>query len=446
MMTKRFRAWALIVSFSLSILVPVRPASAVVPIVGLAIAAIAPTGAVLAADILTAGVTALIGGTIAALALSPSTADAPVRVPLLSDTATIDKVMVPPTAPSSAQATVTGGKPENSATVTAYRSAYDSQSGWSFGVTDPSLDYCLANFVANLANRRCVVNTQSAANYGVAYGNCTSGCVSITPSTSCPSGYSVSGTSCNLSNPRLAVSDNKSDLTRATGGYSSGGDVDALPSYAAISGTKAVAYGTNSKGEPLIFTVSNSTDGTISNIQIQTQTTAGGQSAIETRNFAINAATGQVTSASSALNSGSLSGVGTGATASTGSAVSNQDIVFPSDYARSGEAANAAQSIKTAIEAQTDISQASLADPAIPDAGQFSDSFFPTTFDGLLNWTVPAHTSQCPTADLSFDFWGHHFGLLMDAHCTIYDNVKTQLTASMLVVWVVAALFIVLGA
>jgi len=434
MKAKRFRAQLLALAFLISSLVPAQKASAVVPIVGLAIAAVAPAGTVAVADILTAGVTALIGGTIAALALTPSTADAPVRVPLMSDKATIDKAMAPPSAPATASSTSTPTYSYkcNSVTAATPQAACDTQAasmggnGYSAVCTSASESSCSINWVP-----------PSGAPYSA--GTWTVQKVSSGSTTSCPNGYTLNGSSCVLSDARLAQADSKSDLTRSASGFTSN-DADPLPSYAALNSNKVVAYGQNSKGEPLIFTASTSTDGTQTNIQVQTQTTAGGQSAIETRNIAVNAASGQIISASSSLNAGSLSGVGTGATANTGNAVNSSDIAFPSDYARAGEAAQAANTIKTSVDQLKDrlTDSAAVADPEAP---QYTNHWG-DTFTGLLSWSLPAHTSTCPVA--TFDAFERTFR--MDSHCQLAADYWDTLRVAMVVVWVILALFILLRA
>lgn len=88
----RLRALALSFFFALTVVFPVRPARALVPLVGMAVAAVDVGGALVTADLLTKGVSALIGGTLAAIYLNVGDAQAPTRVPLLSDKPTIDAV------------------------------------------------------------------------------------------------------------------------------------------------------------------------------------------------------------------------------------------------------------------------------------------------------------------------------------------------------------------
>lgn len=137
----------------------------------------------------------------------------------------------------------------------------------------------------------------------------------------------------------------------------------------------------------------------------------------------------------------------TAANTSTGSA----SIQFPSDYARQGEASSAANTMNTRLDRiHDDLTKTAQAPeaPAVPDASEFKTGFFDGTFDALKAWRLPGHSSQCPTADLSFTFWGHYFDLNFDAHCQILESPTVQSVAevSLQVVWLLAALFIVLGA
>lgn len=63
----------------------------------------------------------------------------------------------------------------------------------------------------------------------------------------------------------------------------------------------------------------------------------------------------------------------------------------------------------------------------------------------LKSFTVPGHTSQCPTAH--FDLSMVHLGAYtIDAHCNLFDQNRAVIQAAMLVVWTLAAVFIVLRA
>jgi len=115
----------------------------------------------------------------------------------------------------------------------------------------------------------------------------------------------------------------------------------------------------------------------------------------------------------------------------------NQNIQFPSDYARQGEAGQAADKVATAIE-NLGKASASLDDPMLPEwADPWGDAF-----NGLRGWSMPNHSSQCPVGSFNWD--GKIYTI--DSHCQLVVDHWGPLSASMTAVWFVAALFIVLRA
>ncbi|WP_263770048.1 hypothetical protein [Propionivibrio soli] len=128
------------------------------------------------------------------------------------------------------------------------------------------------------------------------------------------------------------------------------------------------------------------------------------------------------------------------------------EIVFPTDYARQGEAA--AATVATVARLDTlhdDLTKASTAagDPVVPDAGGgFEGAFFNGTFTDLLGWRLPGHAGVCPTADIAFTFFGQPFDLHMNAQCALLNDPDVYNVAStaFTVLWLVCALFIVLKA
>lgn len=89
------------------------------------------------------------------------------------------------------------------------------------------------------------------------------------------------------------------------------------------------------------------------------------------------------------------------------------------------------------------------ADPGIPapnlEATPTGTQIFQPIKDGVSGWsnfTVPVHSATCPTS--SFSWWGrtHSF----DAHCTLIDSNQSTIHSAMMALWVLVALFIVLGA
>lgn len=152
---------------------------------------------------------------------------------------------------------------------------------------------------------------------------------------------------------------------------------------------------------------------------------------------------GSGTSQAGQANPGAVAGGASGAGTGSG---------WPSDYARAGEAGAAATSINTVLGGKIDalgdkIDKITEDGPAPTDlvpktASDFDAAFFPNTFDNLLAWQVPAHSSQCPTGSFS---WGGH-SYTIDAHCGLVSTYFGALSSIMVAVWLIVALFILLRA
>jgi hypothetical protein len=126
-------------------------------------------------------------------------------------------------------------------------------------------------------------------------------------------------------------------------------------------------------------------------------------------------------------------------------------IVFPTDYARQGEAAAAANPLGVKLDTlHADLTQKvdGPADPTLPPTSDFEDGFFKGTFSKLLAWNLPPHTSTCPTTTMNLDFFGRPLTLKMDEQCQLLNDpaVATVAAVSFDVSWLIAALFIVLWA
>lgn len=148
---------------------------------------------------------------------------------------------------------------------------------------------------------------------------------------------------------------------------------------------------------------------------------------------------GSPTSYAALANPGVLSAPG------GGSGSGSTTVEFPSDYSRSGEAQLAATSINDALGPKLDkITETGSdpADPLQPQASEFDQQFFSGTFNNLLGWQLPAHSSQCPTSSFSWE----NRTFTLDSHCQLVNNHFSVLASVMAVVWTVLALLIVLGA
>lgn len=452
---KRIRAFWLAVVFALSVVVPVRQANSAFPLIALGVMAYNAAGAVVTTDILAAGVSALIGGTIVALAITPSTADAPMRVPLVSDQPTIDAVMPPPAAPATA------------AKVTKF--------DWynNFYYSD-----CVAAIASNFPRSAGATWQEACSAIGgtASGGGCTKSVAPVSQCNmaetatflawaveDCPTGYTQSGSTCVLVNARVAVPDQKYDVPVPAGGGagyqapSSGQEGDSMPKYASFSGGKVYASGKDSSGRPVQIEYAVSPDGTKTYITHYTQTEDAAQTTVKTQSITVDRATGQVTGATAATAAGSITAptsanaVGTVTTgaAITSGAASSSPIVFPTDYARAGEAGAAATTINTKLDTlHRDLTEkgADIADPVAPEASAFSNAFFNGTFGNLLAWRLPAHTSECPTVTFDYMMFSSHQVHHMDAQCTIAEQIRPVLSVVMVVVWTVVALFVLLEA
>ncbi len=110
-----------------------------------------------------------------------------------------------------------------------------------------------------------------------------------------------------------------------------------------------------------------------------------------------------------------------------------QTLNIPTDYARSGEATTAAKSITDKLaETQNsdDLGEPVLENPLI----QY--------FNPLRSWSVPYVSGTCPTG--SFTWNNETFSF--DVMCQLFNDNLTIIQGSMSVLYVLAALFIVLGA
>jgi hypothetical protein len=286
--------------------------------------------------------------------------------------------------------------------------------------------------------------------------------VDIATPTSCSDGYVVSGTSCVLSDARAATPDGACDLQRSGSALAMISDpdcpalttadminacVDTGIECSIIGGAPSEQIyrftGVDSVGQPVQISVIPTVDGG-SVINQQQQRVSGGQTVVDTLTMTTNAG-GQITGVSSQTATGSVPTDGTAST--PGSDVLPVDIVFPSDYARSGEVQDAIDSISPSIQQMTDALTVTdtVIDPIVP--GSTDLSTFGNAFDAVTGWSLPAHSSACPTpsVDLS-SVLGAGNVFTMSAHCDLINEHFGIFQAASLVVWSLMALFIVLRA
>lgn len=120
--------------------------------------------------------------------------------------------------------------------------------------------------------------------------------------------------------------------------------------------------------------------------------------------------------------------------------VSADAIVFPSDYARQGEAAAAAGTVAESVQQlQVPLSPSqSTVDPSLP---AWSDPWG-ATWSNLNGWDVPAHFAQCPSSSINV------FGtvITLSSHCDLYEQTHSVLSMAMAAAWALYALLILLKA
>lgn len=111
-----------------------------------------------------------------------------------------------------------------------------------------------------------------------------------------------------------------------------------------------------------------------------------------------------------------------------------QAITFPNDYARAGEAQASTAPLRDT---------STVGDPAVPVAADMPT--FGKTFNNLLSWQLPAHSSTCPS--LAFDLTMMKLGTFtMDSHCTLIQGKTAEFQLAMGIVWTLLAMMIVLRA
>ena len=416
-----------------SVIYPAREAKAFFPVLPVVMMLVDAAGAVLASDLLTAAGLQVLGGiAVAAIFSIPGdSSSVSVAVPLTADPSNTEVAMPAPAAPATVPLSSSGG------------SQFRFACAWGTGVGATAEAACIASGVTSggYGAGRCYY----CSGYCTNVPNDCDGAWESAPA-SCPDGYEVSGSSCVLTDPRQAVSDKRVDLYPCGSGlcFDPPKDKDVKPANASVSdGCNGCGkiWGKNSKGEPFVTTITPSANGG-SVIQTATQATTSSGSIVRTETIVVNGA-GTVVSANGTTNVGSItdSGTVTVAPTVTTNTTANTPIVFPDDYARQGTLSQEVANTKAIANALT-TSATGVVDPAIPGASQFDDAFFKTTFNSLLSWSPPAHSSACPTS--SFDALGKTFTI--NAHCALVDNNFAGIRQAMAVVYVLLAMFIVLRA
>lgn len=465
-MTKRLRRLAarILIPLFLLGLVPSRPAHAMFPFfVPLMITGYSSASTVSVASVASAVASALIGGTILALAVTPQTAEAPegsaVRMPTTDTGASSDALTPPATS-------AVGEYPGVSC-------PYGVGDGGCYATFTDMCDAYRGRIVSVDGDVRCALGASDTDNVKreVHYTR-VAGQENYPNLYVCGGGYVVvwQASKCVLVNSREIESDNKLDFQRSGTELTQHRDVDSgnewlRPTRESVNGgtnNAAVMSGKSEAGEPrrvvieamsgggsrLVIqdqktdaagnsylqhkTVTMDQSGTVTNVS--THATAQSLNATTSTNAQTGAATTQYTVAANPASTYSPAVAGSGSATGTGT------ITFPTDYARQGEAQSAANSTNVRLDAFRSALMETSAPPSDPAMPQWS--FFEGTFSGLLGWSLPGHASQCPAG--SFYAFGESY--VLDAHCSLVAQHWSGLEAAMSVVWVLVALFIVLGA
>lgn len=349
-------------------------------------------------------------------------------------------------------------------------SLYCSRSPWGKTICGPTAESMADGFVGthyiDAVRGNITITKLSSDKYTYCYGDASPQCpnyeqlrfnnveVTILTSPMCPEGYEQSGASCIKELPDgtldIILQD---DLFTFRGKDPDSDSPDTFKPLIKDGGQTVQLSGRDPvTNTPKTITVSHDSSTQNTTIRVDTQINGPTGSHVDTTT-AVVGPSGDITSSSSNSQPGTLnnpsgpgSGDGTpgsgGSGTSPGSTITPGDgLVFPSDYARRGEAEKAADKITQRIDdIFKDVSPPD--DLEEPDSSEMRDLFFKNTFNDLLGWRLPSHQSQCPKPRVTLFGQDH----VIDSHCTIANEHFHVLSRFMMVVWVVIALFIVLRA
>lgn len=322
-------------------------------------------------------------------------------------------------------------------------------------VYSSALEACQQTSVAGSYNHVVYANGTYSSCYGGAgayccwylYNGSSSGNTGMTGVVGCPTGYSVSGSSCTLANSNVvAIPPDLECGVKISGGVISYDSRDPDCTGTAPSGVVKSADGkaitvSNAKTQVKIVVLA---DGSV-------QVTHWTPSASDPTRSTVQqiGATSPAASSSPGVINGVLqadvNAVGQPAFGVTPAGVqtagSPQSITFPDDYARENTAQSSNTKLGDIKTALTDPGTPA-ADPAAKTPEEITAEFFPSTFSGLKAWAFPSRSVACPT--WSFSVWSHSYTI--DAHCGLIESQRALFSAIMLLVWALVALFIVMGA
>lgn len=233
------------------------------------------------------------------------------------------------------------------------------------------------------------------------------GTANIVETPPCPAGYTSSNGSCALSDARTASPDNKCDYSRSGSALAQLTDPD-CPSVAnnpaRIQPDGSIVGGGVAGGQPQRFQVTPLPNGG-SHVETATQKQSGSTTVVDLIAFDVSP-TGEVVAASSGTSTGSVSLSGDLPTVSVGAAVppAAGTSSFPSDYARSGEAATAATPI---VNALTVTAAAPIPDTEDSDIAQLIQPPNMGNYDAnQISGTIPLPFSTDDCTPMVLDMFG----------------------------------------
>lgn len=345
------------------VIAPARQAHAVLPVVvPLSVAFLDAAGAVVTADAVSAAATSLIGG--AALALILSTP---------GDTANVNgQVRIPLTATTPAAAiSAPVASPSYTPLSNTVYAAIIGGSSWTSYVYSTPAEACTAAYYvawsgyptgtnyrdAGISGTSCIATLEGGGVATYAIGSFASQSTVV-----CSAGYVLSGSVCNLDNPRAAIPDNKQDFQRSgvviqpfVGDDKPVGFGGAISTTSTANDTVIVS-GMDSASRPVRFQVqAQSSGGSLLSYDVQ-KVDASGSTYIEHRIVGIGAdgrvqssqqnTTAQGLTFNTITNQYDL----TGSAAPVAPQAESGALNIPTDYARTGEAATAAATLAPRLD------------------------------------------------------------------------------------------------
>lgn len=277
---------------------------------------------------------------------------------------------------------------------------------------------------------------------------------------SCPSGSTIAGTApnqtCTVNNPRTVYPDHSQDYARSgTTLAPAAGEADAaVGAVSSLPSGGLLIQDQTASGEARHYKIIPAVDGGSQVEFYQPVTNAVGDTGTQRTVVTVapdgtitgktQTTTGEQLGQDPATGLPVLNPAPVGSTF-TPSSPSGSTVTFPNDYARAGEAAQAAQSSNTKLDTlHNDLSVTTLvADPVAPVAGDMPT--WGDTFTNLLSWQLPPHAAVCPTPTLNLTAIGMGTNQYT-SHCALLNDHSAPVHGSMVAVFTILALFIVLRA